>query len=73
MYDRNTIRETDDYERWEELRDKTKVMQDHQFEILVRCATCPDDDHASVLTPGVVSVPLRSLCSTGSAAAVYVV
>lgn len=35
MYDRNTIREVDDYERWEELLEQTKDMMDHQFSILV--------------------------------------
>ena len=35
MYSRYTIGETHDEERWAELRDKTKGMMDHQFEILV--------------------------------------
>lgn len=35
MYARNTISETGDGERWEELFDDTKCMTDHQFTILV--------------------------------------
>ncbi|OTB02981.1 hypothetical protein M426DRAFT_322210 [Hypoxylon sp. CI-4A] len=36
-YKNNTIPETHQYERYEELYDFTKVMMDHQFEILFLC------------------------------------
>ncbi|KAI2620594.1 hypothetical protein GGR54DRAFT_601612 [Hypoxylon sp. NC1633] len=36
-YKRHTVREVDDYDHYEKYYDSTKVMQDHQFEILFYC------------------------------------
>ncbi len=36
MYRRNSVGETWDYDRFEELYGKTRMVQDHQFQLLVR-------------------------------------